>query len=629
MGKYADLSDSIAELNKGLVKIRKDKELWTDDESVLGFLQLCYQTYYSQIHEYYVEMNSNEGEMGIRRCVKEIITSILPICEQKIKETRKTNEDLAVKFFSVYDDFYALAAFRSMAHYVQYMEFGKKNEDKIWQPTMHLWGGFWYYVNNMILKEDVKFISKQCFTGLGKTYSNAMVLSFIYGYDINADALYVFGASENVGTFATGLVELMISDRYSKVFPYYRQFRVEEDGVVDKETTANRMFTIKQLKDTGSKLRIFGTNKPVNLRVVSKDKNTNGVRAKYLFVDDIAQLADANNPKAHEKDIFRLTNEWYKRNYDLRHFFIIAGGTTYSVDDILTYLLRMNNGDVAVTSSINKFTSVAESNYIIKGGKSVFVRIPKLDYETDESTYPEKYPTEDARMQRDNALDNGRMFMAMEQQLPLSSDENPFDYGNIHIYDVLPKSDKDGGTRNSRCRFILDPSRKGKDKTCCLFFSQDGDEHFLVDAFNEPQPLDHIYKDGMTTLEKICQKIVQHRCFEGSAEENTESTIVSQIEKCLAKQGYGGMCKVEGYYSYQTKKDKIYAAQTGIQSYIHFPSRRVFAANSDVGRAMTDITYWKYKENIPDDAPECCAVYIDKYVGEGQDKYAVCHSFKR
>lgn len=627
MGKYVDLSESIAEINKAVALARKKSEFWNDDEKIIELFSMAYKAYWSQIHEYLVEKNSVAAEKEIRQRVKEVATLILPLCLEKVKRKNMSLE-VAGRYVELYDDFYSLVAFRSLAHFVQYMEFDKKSNEKVWQPTQHLFNGFWYYANSMVLNGDIKFISKQCFTGLGKTYSNAMLLAFIYGYDINSDALYVFGASENVGTFTTGLIELMVSDRYSKVFPYYRQFRTEIDGVVDKEITANRMFTIKQTKDTGSKLRIFGTAKPVNLRVVSKDKNTNGVRAKYLFLDDIAQLADANNPKAHEKDIFRLTNEWFKRNYDLRNFFVIAGGTTYSVDDILTYLLRVNNGDVAVQTKINRFTSMAESNFIIKGGKSVFVRIPKLDYETDESTYPEKYPTEEARLQRDNALDNGRMFAAMEQQMPLSSEENPFDWGNIHVYEDLPKTDLEGGTRNHKCRFVLDPSRKGNDKTCCLFFSQDGDKHYLIDAFIDNQPLDHVYKSGRTTIEAICDKIIAHNCFEGIAEENTESTIESQLKSILARKGYQ-KCKIEGYYSWKVKKDKINAAQTAIQSYLWFPSRRVFAANSEVGRAMTDITYWKYKENIADDAPECCANYCDKFVGSAAIGYAVCHSFKR
>jgi hypothetical protein len=621
MSKFEDLSESIVAINSAIAVAKKHKVDWEDDEKMYEIFVLCHKTYWSQIHEYYTGLNNDRGEKGIRKCVKEIMVNVLPLVLERIKKINET--ELLGKYLELYDDLYALVACRSLKHFAQYMEFDKKPEQKLWEPTMHLFGGYWYYANSMVLNGDVKFISKQCFTGLGKTYSNAITLSFIFGNDINSDALYVFGASANVGTFTLGLIDLMIMPRYAKVFPYFRQFQCG-----DADQTANAMFSVKQAKDTGSNLRISGSSKPVNVRVVSKDKNTNGVRAKFLFLDDIAQLADANNPKAHEKDIFRLTNEWFKRNYDLRHFFIIVGGTTYSVDDILTHLLNVNNGDIAEMSKINKFTKIAKSNYIIRDGLSVFVCVPKLDYETDESTYPLKYPTEEARLQRDNALDNGRMFEAMEQQRPLSSIENPFDWGNIHIYEELPKADKDGGTRNSRCRFVLDPSRKGNDKTCCLFYSQDGDRHYLVDAFVDNQPLDYKYASGKTVLETICEKIKAHRCFEGIAEENTESTIESQIKNTLSKLGYNS-CKVKAYYSYKVKKDKIYSAQTAIQSYIWFPSRRVFTANSEVGRAMFDITYWKYKENIADDAPECCANYCEEFIKDETRAFATVRTFKR
>jgi hypothetical protein len=626
MVKGVDYSASLIEINKAIAtrysRSKDNLAFWKDDEKVLQLLKMCYKTYYAQVWEYYARLNSDKGERGIRACVKEVASNLLPLIEERLAK-KDMSIQLVGLYTELYDDVYALISCRSLSHFVQYMEFDKPPNQKLWKPTMHLFSGYWYYTNSMILNGDIKFISKQCFTGLGKTYSNAMTLAFIFGNDINADALYVFGASENVGTFTAGLVDLMVTERYSKVFPYYKQFQAE-----DAEQTANRMFLIRQCRDSGSKLRITGSSKPVNIRVVSKEKNTNGVRAKFLFLDDIAQLADANNPKAHEKDIFRLTNEWRKRNYNLTDFYMIVGGTTYSVDDILTYLLKANNGDIASVSEKNKFTSIATSNYIVSNGKAVFVRVPSLDYETDESTYPQKYPTESLRRERDEALDGGRMFLAMNQQMPLSSDKNPFDTGNIHIYETLPKTIEDGGTREKRCRAIIDPSRKGNDKTCAMFFSKDGEKHYFVDAFIDNQPLDHIYSNGKTVLEEICLKIIRHNCIEIDAEENTESTIVSQIRKKLEEMGHFST-KVNGYYSYERKKDKIYGCQTAIQSYLYFPSRRVFAANSDVGKAMKDINYWEYKDNIADDAPECCAVYVKKYIGIGQKTYSVIGSFKR
>lgn len=594
----------------------RTNEIWKDDKKVIDLLCLCKEIYYSQIYEYCKELNNNAGELMIRKYIRQIVKAFLPMCETKIKESRKKGnlENLNI-YLGLYDDFYAMASYRSLKHFVQYMEFDKSLDKKLWLPTMHLLGGFWYYANSMILDKDVQFISKQCFTGLGKTYSNAFLLAFIYGLNVNDDALYVFGASANVGKFALSLIDLMASPRYAKVFPYYKQFQEET-----KDASINSLFSIKRVADTGSELRIAGSDSPMNLVVVSKAKDTNGLRAKFLFLDDITQAADANSLVAHKRDIHKLETEWYKRNYDLNNFFIIAGGTTYSVDDILMHLLSENNFADARLSFVNKFTYTAKSDYVVSGGTSVFVRIPKLDYVTDESTYPEKYPTEIARKKRDNAKDGGRMFAAMEQQMPYSSIDNPFDWGNLHLYDEIPEEE---GTY----RFILDPSRKGNDKTCCLFFKQIRKKHYLIDAFIDKQPLDYKYPSGKTVLETICDKIVAHRCLEGSAEENTESTIRTQIKNILAEKQF--LCKVDSYYSWKIKKDKIYAAQTCIIENIYFPSRKVFAANSEVGHAMQDITYWKYKDNIDDDAPECCANYANTYINNPSMRLGVASVFKR
>lgn len=623
MAKYSDLGESIKQINTTLKKARNNRDNWKNDSLVIELLELAYQTYYSQIHNYLTSLNTESAEKKIRQYVKEVITDMLPLCLDKVNG-RGIDLQTKAKYLDIYDNFYALAAFRSLTHFVQYMEFDKDPEKKLWQPTMHLLGGFWYYANSMILNGDVQFILKQCFPGLGKTYSNAFMISFILGYDINAYILYVFGAAANVSSFASGIVDLMSSERYAKVFPYYKQFQGESTDV-----TKNNIFTICQMKDTGSKLRVSGASFAYNINIVSKDKNTNGLRCQYLFLDDIAQMADAENLTAHTKDKARYTGEWRERRDNAGKFFVVAGGTTYSVDDILTYFKENNNGELAKPTKVNKYTKIADSDFIVHGGKAVFVCIPKLDYETDESTYPAKYKTEDVRRDRDNSLDNGRLFNAMQQQLPLSAEENPFAWDNLNIYECLPTNDLNGGTRNHKCRFVLDPSRKGNDKTVCLFFSQDGDKHYLVDAFADNQPLDHIYRDGTTCLERICRKIIQHQCFEGWAEENTESTIVSQIKNRLKLMNYGGRCDVKGYYSYKVKKDKINSSRTAIQSYLWFPSRRVFGANSDVGRCMTDITYWKYKDNVPDDAPECCANYCEYCIGENSRTYAEFHTFKR
>lgn len=624
----AQAEDLSVVLKNGLFEFEKiisNKNEFMNNEKVIKLLIFLHESYYFQIHTYLTGLNNFVGEQMIRSNIRDIAIKILPVCYEKLWRTQRDNE-LSGKYLKIYDDFYALVSFRSLEHFAQYMEFDKTDEQKLWKPTLHLFKGFWFYANQMVLDGSVKFISKQCFTGLGKTYSNAILLSFIYGYDINADALYVFGASENVGTFTMGLVDLMTSDRYAKVFPYYQKFNGKE-----KEMTANAMFSIRQVKDTGSKLRISGSSK-MNLRVVSKEKNTNGVRAKYLFLDDIAQMIDSGNLKAHQKDIAKLEGEWFERKYDYNNFYIIAGGTTYSSDDILTYLIKKNNIEDAkpaiIGGKVNKFTKIGETNYIVKG-KSCFICIPMLDYDTDESTYPEKYPTESAKRKRDESTDGGRLFEAMSQQRPIPSDANPYDYGNIKTYTELPPSEFEGGTRRSRSRASIDPSRKGKDNCCMLVYSEDKDKNYLIDAFIDRKPLDYKYEDGSDVIDKFCELVIRHNIYDMVVEENTASNIVTQIKDRLATKYNYHDIKIRGTYSTKVKKDKIFNAQATILSTIIFPARRLFAPNSMMGKSMRQITYWQYESNIEDDAPDTLAVFVLEYIKDVRLNYQRIGTFRR
>ena len=599
------------------IGISRNSREFKSDEKVSALLEWLYGVYYQQIHEFLSPKNSLVAELEIRGQIKDIAGKILPAIVKKMRASGISNEYMT-KYAGLYDNFYALVAFRSLKHFVLYSEFEKPQNEKIWTDTLNVFDGFWYYANKAVLDGDYKFIEKQLPTGYGKTYSDAMLIAFIFGNNINDDVLKVFGASENVSTFTNGLADIMASKFYAKVFPYFAQFECDVD----------KIFSVKQIKDTGSKLRISGSKRPVNIRVVSKDKSVNGVRAKWLFLDDITQAEDADNVKAHERDIFKLVNSWFKRNYDLRNFFIVVGGTTYSCYDILSWLLEQNNVEDTVVSKINKYTKIGVSDYITSGGKCAFVCVPKLDWETDESTYPSKFPTADARRMRERAIDNGRMFEAMEQQRPFPSEDTPFAYGNIATYDELEPKERDGGKRSDYCKASLDLPRTGKNNISLLICSPYNGKHYPVDALYERKPLDYKYEDGSDELDRVCDKIIQHWVTEMVAETNTSSNIKQQLLDRLAKRGWG-KTKILEVYSTQNKQEKIWNEQTSIQQNFVFPSRNVFAPNSMMGNAMRDITTWSGKKECSDDAPDCLAMYSKAFVKQNNIYYAKAETFRR
>ena len=271
----------------------------------------------------------------------------------------------------------------------------------------------------------------------------------------------------------------MLSHKYAKVFPYYAQFKCDQA----------LMFQFCARKDL--KFSITGSKKSTNLRIVTKLSDVNGVRAKYLFLDDITQRKDMANLTQHGKDIHSFTHEWFERNYNRNQFYIIASGTTYSQFDLLSHLKGIMGGHNAVVSSINKYTSVGKSDYIVPNGLSVFVSVPLLDYDTDESTYPKKISTTSARKKRE---ENPTEFWAMDMQQPLPPDSAPFYFTKLRQYTTLPVVAEGGRMEN--CIAALDTKRRGKDFVSMpIFFEANDPErvgetaHFLVDWLYDNRPM--------------------------------------------------------------------------------------------------------------------------------------------
>jgi hypothetical protein len=275
------------------------------------------------------------------------------------------------------------------------------------------------------------------------------------------------------------------------------------------------------------------------LRIVTKLSDVNGVRAKYLFLDDITQRKDMANLTQHEKDIHSFTHEWFERNYNRNLFYIVASGTTYSQFDLLSHLKRVFGGFSACISPINKYTTVSKSDYIVPNGISVFVCVPLLDYKTDQSTYPEKISTESAKKKRQ---ENPTEFFAMDQQQPLPPDSSPFYFTKLRQYTTLPLVGEQGRLETTTA--ALDTKRRGKDFVSMPIFFEANDPdrkgetaHFLLDWLYDDRPMKEC-------IPLIVTKIIERRITRLYVERNTEECIEMMLSEKLAEKGYHS-CVIE------------------------------------------------------------------------------------
>lgn len=626
MAKNNDYTQVIQTVYREIEKLFKSTKVWSQsDDKIVQLYAILKEAIYQQVHNVLVPQKTAEGEKQIRDILAKYVVgytekkkfvnfigALSPIRAKltQISKNKKARNEYLARYLELYDDFMALASFRSLKHFAIYMQ--KAFNFTLWEDTLNCFEGYWYYAGRMVLDKEVKFIEKQCPTGFGKSVSDAFLQAFIFGYNIDSRVFKVCGNDKITDDCFNNVTSLMLSPYFAKIFPYYQQF----EGEITK------MFEFHARKDLIFKIR--GSVQPKNLIITTKLSDTNGIRADYLFLDDITQRKDMSNLTQHQKDIHSFTHEWYERKAKDDEFQIVASGTTYSQFDILSHLKREAGGEHAVKSPVNKYTFISKSNLVVENGLSVFVCVPLLDYDTDESTYPKKITTTKARIKREK---HPVEFWAMDQQRPMPPDSSPFYFTKLRQYTTLPAVGENG--RLETCVAALDTKRRGKDfLSMPIFFEADDPDykgeiaHYLVDWLYDDRSMKEC-------IPLIVTKIIQRKITRLYVERNTEECIETLLQDKLKEQGYTS-CVIEEVYSTEPKDRRIMSAEGDIKAKMIFPQYNMYAPSNDIGKALLNFYGYTYKGTVAhDDAPDSLALYAKRFIMGGGVRLAEISIFSR
>lgn len=619
----------INEYGELLKKFRKNEKLFAMENEMLEIEQTRYKMLNYEIHGNLARKKTEEHENKIRALLRDVIAIDLPIVEAKVKRfgdtlefLQNTKQKIADKenqinncyrflqsWLELHENYWALASFRSLEHFAQFMEMDITDESKkVWKYSLDPYndGGytgvnkpFFYYFNQMVMKKDIKFISKQYPTGVGKSFGNQVAIAWLLGVDKENDVMIVLGNPALVSINANGIIGIMTNPRFAKVFPEYAQYH--EDGNVQE-----KMFSICRVKQ--GEICVDGTTRPMNVKIICKETPIDGIRVRFLFLDDVCRSKDANNLKEHEKDIDNFWNSWYKRNYGTDNFYIVAGGTAYSVEDILSSLIRHYSGGKMTRTNTNKYT------YKSKDGKSIFIKIPKIDDDYNRSTYPQKFPYEDAVKARDR---NYRMFMAMEQQQPLNAETCPFAWENLMTYEELPDGLSDYSVA------LLDPARSGQNYVSMAIFRvrEEKDQfnavnkvYYLVDCVYRLNKMEDVYGE-------IVDKVEKHHIVKLHIENNTDTSLKNLLDKMFHEK-HILFCETIEFYSTENKETKLkeltYKNWGYLTKQIKFPCYNMYAPAHPMGKFMQHITCYDFKQrNDYDDSIDTVCMFVERFMAGG------------
>lgn len=625
----ANLLEGIEISTDALRAVLKDKRKYNDEKSVYWLEEKRYNAYYQQIHSYLSPKATDKGEKEIREHIRTIIMLDLVVSKQKVDrfynaipiyEKRKDtkNQMLAFEYFqkwrALYENYLALAAFRSLEHFALLWEYNFPLNSKVFKNSLDPYedGGytgankpFLYYFNQMVLKKDIKFMSKQYPTGYGKTISDAVAISWVLGIDQDNDVLKVLGNPTLVMTTTKAIVDIMTKPFYARVFPKFSKYFSNGENPLN-------MFSVCRNKE--GELTLADSNKPMNVKVISKDTSVDGIRVRFLFLDDICRSKDAQNLKQHQIDINNYWNSWWKRNYGTDDFFVVAGGTAYSVYDILSHLISYySNGKIFRTKEF-KYA------YKNQNGDCVFIKIPKIDFDYNRSTYPSKFPYEEAMKIRDRDLAS---FEAMEQQNPQNPETTPLSWDKLNTYEELPKGISEFAYA------LLDPARTGKNYVTMGIhrvreetdkYGAKVEVHYLVDCVFQLRQMEELY-------DEICSKVEKHHIIKLHIENNTDTSLGFLLDKMLHERGTM-FCEITESFSTENKEEKIrelvYSSQGYFKNQMKYPCMQMYAPSSQMGKFMTYITAYDYNTKMEyDDSIDEECMYIKRFVQKKETKAKV------
>ena len=608
----ANYREEIATTVEIIKNFRKSRELYNKEQEFLDIMQEKYKMCYSQIHEYLAPKKNQKSESEIQAIIKDIFSIDLPICEAKISRfklaiEKQTDEEMIDKYYqylqgwlALYEDNYALVAFRSLEHWALFSEWDKRDADKMWKYSIDTFNdngwsgctkGFFYYANQMILQNDIKFILKQLPTSFGKSFSDSVMISFIFGIDKTEQIIKVVGNRSLFPKCTKQVVDLMCSKRFRQVFPEYAK------DIDENKKISEQIFSTCAIKD--GLLTINGSGRDTNFECFSKETNRDGIRGGYLFLDDIVQRSERMKLKFHEQDIDAFDGTWKKRSRDEKSFRIVCGGTTYDIYDLLSVLrFRYSKGKMK-RSTVNKWTTLNME------GTAAFIKVPKLD-ENDQLTFPQKTVLASVLEDRHN---NPDLFKAMDMQEPVAPDDAPFYWDNLRQYEFVPDN------KSEYCYATLDPARTGDNYVsmpiCRVVkdVEKDGsvvERHYLIDCLYLKAPMDALYSI-------ICGLIKKHNIINLHIERNTDTSLKYLLDKMLHEDDYY-KCNITEVYAYKNKEDRIYENETLIKNKIVVPARDLYGRASQMGQFEEHIVAYKYKGADYDDSIDSLSMYVDKFV---------------
>lgn len=516
--------------------------------------------------------------------VKYAVKYSIPLSQDLLADP-SVSEDETKIVYGVHRKIYAFCGRRSLAHFIDFMEWDRPTHDKIFINRRAVLNPIVYYLNKIMFDDTMNTLVVSLPPGYGKTFTLNYFTAWMFGINRNSSFLRLSYSEELLNGFSRSIKDLVCSDLFAEIFPDFKRYNGKP---FDKE------------KDDGWKLK--NADVIVSHYIRTRDGASTGVRANAaIILDDITKGSDeSNDDDLHEKYWRKFTTEWWNRRKDDKIKYIFVG-TMWTPKDILN---RITEKETKISKEVpsTKFKYVWEC----EDGHAAFIRIPLLD-ENDMSTCPSVMSTREALQLRE--ITDEYLFSCVYQQDPIAPSGLEFSYANLRTYEELPKTEKGLTDINAYAFAALDPTRRGKDNVAMPIFrtTLDGEDHYMVDCIYQKKPMTEVY-------DLIIDKIIQHKIIRLMVENNTDVSLKSLLEMKLKQKGIS-FCIIDEKFNTPKKEVRIKDMRGLIIRKMLFKKKGMVGVNSDYGRFMDAFTKYSFDyANKNDDAPDSLALYVAEII---------------
>ncbi len=368
MSNNSDSQYIFNQIDSHIKKLKTDSKIFNDDEITYEILSSTKDYLYEQIHRVLSpNRKMKQFETKIRDYVRYIIDNILPLLKRKVdfyrdlytrsnEEKRRTIAYQGLKYTELWDDFKALASFRSFAHFALYIEEDEQSLDKVWCHTMETsMGGIFYYGNEMILNHTYQYMVKQCPTGYGKCVLH------------NTKLLTPNGL--------TTIKEINIGDEVYSM----ENRKLVKQKVTNKWETRKKQYKVKT--KSGKEITISPEHRMFTQRdyVMAKDLDVNRDYL-YLLKEEINNNIDSDfvYDKIVSIEYIDVEEEMYDIEVSNTHNFIMNGlvshnskSDNYTIAYALGYdkkqsILKVTGTKAIVAGSLGRIESILTSQKFLK-----------------------------------------------------------------------------------------------------------------------------------------------------------------------------------------------------------------------------------------------------------------------